>query len=154
MCTQQKLGSAWSSDQSDQCLRCVLSGYARTQDLFMRTAKTLIRPGWSGTLLGSQVILLALSCCGSSDQVKDAKMIIIHTGVYKSTKWAAPVAEWLRPLICSALNRSSSHRCGFELSSGHMWDEPSSACGWSGGFIRGSPVFAPPTDLFGSKQAK
>ena len=27
---------------------------------------------------------------------------------------AAPVAEWLRPIILSALNRSSSHRCGFE----------------------------------------
>ena len=24
--------------------------------------------------------------------------------------------------------------CGFEPSSGHMWDKPSSACGWSGGF--------------------
>ena len=33
---------------------------------------------------------------------------------------AAPVAEWLRQLICSALNRSSSHCCGLELSSGHM----------------------------------
>ena len=33
---------------------------------------------------------------------------------------AALVAEWLRPLIFSALNRSSSHRCGFEPSSGHM----------------------------------
>ena len=33
---------------------------------------------------------------------------------------AAPVAEWLRPLICSTLNRSSSHRwcCGSEPCSG------------------------------------
>ena len=30
------------------------------------------------------------------------------------------MAEWLRPLIFSALNRSSSHRCGFEASSGHV----------------------------------
>ena len=29
------------------------------------------------------------------------------------------VAVWLRALIFSALNRSSSHRCGFEPSSGH-----------------------------------
>ena len=42
---------------------------------------------------------------------------------------AAPVAEWIRPLIFSAVNRSSSHRCGFEPSSGHMWDKPSSAFG-------------------------
>ena len=51
---------------------------------------------------------------------------------------AAPLAKWLRPLTFSDLNRSSSHRCGFEPSSG---DKPSSACGWSGGFSRGSPVF-------------
>ena len=46
---------------------------------------------------------------------------------------AAPVAEWLRSLIFSALDRSSSHRCG-------------SACEWSGGFSRGSPVITPPYD--------
>ena len=34
---------------------------------------------------------------------------------------AAPVAEWLRTLIFSTLNCFSSHRCGFEPSSGHMW---------------------------------
>ena len=42
--------------------------------------------------------------------------------------------QWLRMLIFSALNRSSSHCCGFVLSSGHMWEKPSSACGWSDGF--------------------
>ena len=47
---------------------------------------------------------------------------------------AAPMAEWwLRPLIFSTLNRSS-HCCGFEPRSSHMWDEPNSAC---------SLVFAP-----------
>ena len=61
----------------------------------------------------------------------------------KSTK-AAPVAEWLRSLIFSALNRSSSHRFGVEPSSGYMCDKPSSACDWSVGFSRGSPVFAKP----------
>ena len=33
---------------------------------------------------------------------------------------AAPVAKWLRTLIFSALSRSSSHRCGFEPSLGHV----------------------------------
>ena len=47
---------------------------------------------------------------------------------------AVPVAEWLRLLIFSAVNRSSSHRCGFEPTPDHMWEKPSSACGWSGGF--------------------
>ena len=55
---------------------------------------------------------------------------------------AAPVAEWLWPLNFSALNRSSSHRCGFEPSSGHMWDKPSFACRWSCEFSRDLP-FSP-----------
>ena len=67
---------------------------------------------------------------------------------------ATPVDEWLRTLIFSALNRSSSNRCGFEPSSGHMSDKPSSACGWSGGFSQGSQVFAPPNDWQGSKWVK
>ena len=37
---------------------------------------------------------------------------------------------------------SSSHCCGLE---------PSSVCGWSGSFSRGSPVFIPPCDWLGSK---
>ena len=44
---------------------------------------------------------------------------------------AAPVAEW----FISALNCSSSHRCGFEPSSGHMCDKPNSACRWWGVFF-------------------
>ena len=57
-----------------------------------------------------------------------------------------PVAEWLRTLIFRALNRSSSHHCGFEPSLGHLSDKPSFGCGWSGVFSRGSPIFAPPND--------
>ena len=57
MCAQRRLRSAWASAQSDQSLRCVLSGYLRTKTFFMRTAKTLIRlgrcPGWSESLLGA-----------------------------------------------------------------------------------------------------
>ena len=55
---QRTLRSAWASAQSDQSLRCVLSGYLRTQAFYMQTAKTLIRlggcPGWSESSLGSQ----------------------------------------------------------------------------------------------------
>ena len=54
----------------------------------------------------------------------------------------ASVAEWLRTLIFSALNRPSSHRCGFEPSSGHMWNKPNFTCGWAYSFSQGSPVFA------------
>ena len=57
MCAQQRLRSAWASAQSDQSLRCALSGWLRTQAFFMRTAKTLIRlgecPGWSESSLGA-----------------------------------------------------------------------------------------------------
>ena len=55
---------------------------------------------------------------------------------------AAPVAEWLRTLIFSALNFSSFHHCGFEPSSGHMGDKPSSVCRWSGGLLGDLP-FSP-----------
>ena len=60
---------------------------------------------------------------------------------------AAIMAEWFRPLIISALNRSS-HDCGFEPSSVHMWEKPSSACGWSGVLLR-DLLFLPhlPIDL-------
>ena len=69
--------------------------------------------------------------------------------IFKSVCWKyanvkhiaiAPVVEWLRPPIFSALNHSSSHLCTFDTC------ETSQACGWSGGFSRGSPVFAPPND--------
>ena len=56
---------------------------------------------------------------------------------------AASMAKWFRTLIFSALNLSSSHGSGFDPSLGHMRDKPSSACGWSGVFSRGSPIFAP-----------
>ena len=42
----------------------------------------------------------------------------------------APVDEWLR-----TLNRTSSRRCVFVANWCHVWDKPSSACGWSGGWI-------------------
>ena len=37
------------------------------------------------------------------------------------------MAVRLRKLIVSAQNHSSSHCCGFEPSSGHMWDKPTSS---------------------------
>ena len=39
LCAQRRLRSAWASAQSDQSLRCPLSGKLRTQTFFMRTAK-------------------------------------------------------------------------------------------------------------------
>ena len=57
--------SDWASAQSDQSLCCALNGNLRTQSLFMRTVKTLIRlgicPGWSESSLGAHAILLVLS---------------------------------------------------------------------------------------------
>ena len=47
-----------------------------------------------------------------------------NTAVF--TVVAAPMAEWLRTLIFSTPNRSSSHRCQLEPSLGHCcWFEPS-----------------------------
>ena len=79
------------------------------------------------------------------------KMFFSHTNLWQ----AAPVSDGLRTLILSALNHSSSHRCGFEPSSGHMWDKLSSACGWSDSFSQGCPVvFAQAYDWLGSKWVK
>ena len=76
----------------------------------------------SAPLLSVRELLVTFHCCS----------------VYK----AALVAEWLRPLISSVLNHSSSHRYGCEHRTGHMWGKASSACGCSGVFSWGSPVFA------------
>ena len=58
VCAQRRLRSVWASAQSDQSLCCALNGSLKTQDFFMRTAKTLIRlggcPGWSESSLGAQ----------------------------------------------------------------------------------------------------
>ena len=58
VCAQRRLRSAWASAQSDQSLRCALSGLLRTPCFFMRTAKPLIRlvgcPGWSESSLGAR----------------------------------------------------------------------------------------------------
>ena len=64
------------------------------------------------------------------------------------------VADWLRTLFFRALNCSSSHYCGFEPNSGHMWDKQSSACGWSGVFSQGSSILAPPYGWLGSEWVK
>ena len=55
---------------------------------------------------------------------------------------AAPVAEWLRPLIFSTLNPHHLSAVGSSLA-GVMWDEPSSGCGWSGVFFLGDLPFSP-----------
>ena len=69
--TTNKMACAPSedSDQSDQSLRCALSRKLRTQTVFMRTAKTLIRldgyPCWSESSLEAHAIVLVLSWGGS-----------------------------------------------------------------------------------------
>ena len=67
VCAQRRLRSAWASAQSDQSLRCAFSGQLRTQDFFMRTAKTLIRlmPRLIWVFTGRTLSLLVLSCRGS-----------------------------------------------------------------------------------------
>ena len=59
---------------------------------------------------------------------------------------AAPVAKWLRSLIFNTLNHSSSHRCGFEPSSGHV--RQAKFClrvvRW---FFLGISLFAPPYEM-------
>ena len=61
-----------------------LKGYLRTQGFFMRTAKT-DQSGqiWDLSLLGAQVLLLVLPCCGSGLMCADLK---ISLGKAKPTK--------------------------------------------------------------------
>ena len=62
-------GSAWASVQSDQSLCCPHEEALGPWLPIKRTTKTLIRmgecPDWSESSLGTQVILLLLSCCSS-----------------------------------------------------------------------------------------
>ena len=80
LCAQQTLRSALACAQSDQSLRCpheeTLGPYLPNEC----TAKNLIRlggcQGWSESLLGTQVILLVLSCCSSN--TKDSSVVQVH----------------------------------------------------------------------------
>ena len=64
--------------------------------------------------------------------VMDIQLIAITFKI----KMAAPRGRVIKDASFGALNRSSSYRCGFELSWGHMRDKPSSACGWLGVLTR------------------
>ena len=62
------LSCSMTNQQSGMCaqsLRCPHEGTLGPQPPNERTAKTLIRLGWSESSLGAQFILLVLSCCGS-----------------------------------------------------------------------------------------
>ena len=43
----------------------------------------------------------------------------VTTIMHLNSKWAAPVAEWLRSLTSVLLIIRSSHRCGFAPRTGH-----------------------------------
>ena len=63
---------------------------------------------------------------------------ICETDTLTSSKLlSTPVGEWLKPLIFSALIRSSSHHRGFQP---HMWDKTSSACECSVFFLGDLPL--------------
>ena len=90
-------------------------------------------------------------CCVCVIQMRKKNKINLHS-LQKCR--SASMAEWLRLLIFSALNCSSSHRCGFEPCSGHLRDKPNSACRWSSGFSQESSIFAPPYDRLCSEWVK
>ena len=96
--TQISLGSA----QPDQSFHCALNEKLRIQGFFMRTAKTRISlgscPGWSESSLGTHIILLILSCCGSDvhaiDQTWDFKLIFVRGFYWHFTTWCTSVFWW------------------------------------------------------------
>ena len=65
LCAQRRLRSAWALAHSDLSLRCPDEETLGLQLPIERIAKTLIRPGWSESSLGAQIILLVLSWGGS-----------------------------------------------------------------------------------------
>ena len=91
LCAQRRLRSAWSSAQSDQSLRCALSGLLWAQAFFMRTVKTRIRlggcPGWSESSLGTHAILFVLSWGGSNRfYLLNCRQIAYSQGNYRQDK--------------------------------------------------------------------
>ena len=110
--TQRRLESAWTFTQSDQILCCQHEeNLVRSNPLHPQ--RRLIRlcgcPGWSESLLDAQVIFSVLSCA-SWNVLYNCSSELFYLALYISPLW---VWAWL----------------------GHMWDKPSSACGWSGVFF-------------------
>ena len=138
ICEQQRCRSACASRQSDQRLCCSLLRKYSTSSFFVCNFKTLASL-WSWACRFESYLV-----------VKPRRRVFSWRGSNQrnyriTTSWkASSVAEWLRLLIFSTLNCSSSHHCGFEPCFGHMWDQQNSACGWLGVFSWESPVFAPP----------
>ena len=91
------------------------------------------------------------SWCGSYDNPRSRSYIdLCSRSLRFNIFMEAPVAEWLRPLIFIAHHLTA---VGSSLA-GVTRDKPGSACRWSSGFSRGSPVFVPPNDWLVSKWVK
>ena len=102
VCAQRRLRSAWPSAQSDQSLRCALSGQLRTQGFFMQIAKTLIRlggcPGWQTgrmprliwVFAGRILILLVLSCRGSNIEMNSWHLWLVRSCWRRIGGWREP----------------------------------------------------------------
>ena len=109
LCVQRRLRSAWASAKSNLSLRCPPEETLSSELPINCTAKTLIRlsrcPGWPESSLGTQVIMLVLSCCSSNvlavsmatlaraQQYQQTNMCIwgrLGLCMTKPTKWCVP----------------------------------------------------------------
>ena len=117
--------SAYASTQSDQS---PLSAWRNHGSLAAHNVHSL-DSDQTESLLGAHVILMVLSFDSSIIKATIIEMSTVHKHLPDNRMccWTclnfdlvAQVAECLRTLIFSTLNRSSSHRCGFEPSLGHM----------------------------------
>ena len=117
VCTQRRIRSVWASAQSDQSSLC--AQWIAKDPRFLHvdskdSEQTWRMPRLIWVFAGSTLTLLVLSCCGSFYPQLSCSLYIIYTwycGIFKPTLLTANVAEWLRPLIFSTQNRSSSHSC-------------------------------------------
>ena len=94
LCAQRRLRSAWASTQSDQSLRCALNRQLRTLAFFMRTAKTLIRLGWSESSLGTQPYCwFCHEAAHISLKINWNAFLLLYTVFWSMSMWNASYLE-------------------------------------------------------------
>ena len=89
-CTETVLSIGTGTAEHLHCLislRSALNGKLRTQGRLIRLGRC---PGWSESLLATQIILLVLSCCGS--------LIILHLFFF-SIAWCFFILSYSIPFV-------------------------------------------------------
>ena len=118
MCVQRRFRSAWASAQSDQCLRCAVSGYRRNPGFSVRTVKTLIRLG--------DILWRTPFSCVATDPLR-LQTVNIENNIYTDFG-KRELAAWCRSVCMSTFcDLFSACRCRSRdviFDCGTPWREP------------------------------